>query len=730
MRIKTLPIAILFFLCAVTAWAQQPATMTNREYMEYLRALFAEGNDNYASTGNKLELKRIIGAYEEALTQRRQADLMTKETYDSLAMLRLNKLQGDYHYLNADEDERSYAEAERRFRQSLEFAQDPAHRTYQTVNHDIFILYQELGQLYYKQGEYEKAWEEMEHAYQRFTLYYSDIDDEVLDFMSQHAICQARVAKDPTDYGKALEEINFVIEYYQNTDTERFGEALRKKAKILMLQQETGMGMGEADTTALNYYRQYFTLKKTDALQHFEAMSSEERELYWMRIRPFVTDCYRLEDTDPSFLYNVALFSKGLLLELNREGGGQQALNAGWRDVQATLRAGDCAIEFIQYEKYGRQLMGALVLGKTGAPQFVRMTDPDEIMHHKIVGRDIETRLKTVSSHSQADKNNINFIYFDATLKEMIWKPELVSAIGDAKHVWFAPDSYQHRLAIEYLLPEDVTGFRCHRLTSTRILLKRNDPSYTNQSSGRALLVGGVSYAYGESLQDFQNDQIAYSHFRELKTRFDSLCGSIPEIQSILQSRDNPEDRALIGTAASEQGFRSLCSSFPIIHVSSHGLFSATAIPLGTDLRPCLTDESLSQSVLAFSGVASYLKDASFDPNDPDGLLSAKEISSFDLSQTDLVILCCCETGLGFITADGVYGIQRGLKNAGVKSILVTLWDIDDNASRFFMSKLHEQLMQGVSLYDAFYNVRDLMSAEEEFNYPVFRDPFILIDAI
>ena len=90
-------------------------------------------------------------------------------------------------------------------------------------------------------------------------------------------------------------------------------------------------------------------------------MSSAEREQYWMRIRPFVTDCYRLEDKNAGFLFDVTLFAKALLLQLDSTGGGRHNIHATWQMIQEKLKPNACAIEFIQYEKHGRQQMGALM---------------------------------------------------------------------------------------------------------------------------------------------------------------------------------------------------------------------------------------------------------------------------------------------------------------------------------------------------------------------------------
>ena len=172
------------------------------------------------------------------------------------------------------------------------------------------------------------------------------------------------------------------------TGSERFYETQRKKGKIILLSGSDGR-----EKRALPLYRSYFDWRKEDALKVLASMTPEERQDYWMRMRPFVTDCYQLEGEDPGFLYDVALFSKGLLLQMNglerRESidGVLASLRLGWRDVQNRLPSDGCSIEFIQYEKDGQMHMGALVLRKKGSPVWVRMMDPEAFMDYKVNGR-------------------------------------------------------------------------------------------------------------------------------------------------------------------------------------------------------------------------------------------------------------------------------------------------------------------------------------------------------
>ena len=121
--------------------------------------------------------------------------------------------------------------------------------------------------------------------------------------------------------------------------------------------------------------------------------------------------------------------------------------------------------------------------------------------------------------------------------------------------------------------------------------------------------------------------------------------------------------------------------------------------------------------------------------------LTAKEISLLDLSTTKLACVSACSTGLGKISAEGVYGLQRGFKLAGVQSLLVSLWDVDDKATEILISAFYDNLRLGQSKYAALNNaqasVRNYSQADsgsinlgEE---AIFADPyywagFVLID--
>ena len=110
------------------------------------------------------------------------------------------------------------------------------------------------------------------------------------------------------------------------------------------------------------------------------------------------------------------------------------------------------------------------------------------------------------------------------------------------------------------------------------------------------------------------------------------------------------------------------------------------------------------------------------------GLLSAKEISEADLSNVDLFVLSTCDSGLGYLTNDGVYGLRKGLQLAGVRCIVSTLWELDDNVNVDFMSLFNIFLSQGHTPDDAMYLTRKEFMTRKEYAEPRYYDVFIVTD--
>ena len=126
----------------------------------------------------------------------------------------------------------------------------------------------------------------------------------------------------------------------------------------------------------------------------------------------------------------------------------------------------------------------------------------------------------------------------------------------------------------------------------------------------------------------------------------------------------------------------------------------------------------LTHSGLILSGANNTLQGDSDDNTYNDGILTAYEISHLDLSKCKLAVLSACETGLGDIVNDGVIGLQRGFKKAGVSTLLMSLWEVDDNTTYLLMTSFYKAVLRGMSF------ISSLRMAQENVRREGYEDPY------
>lgn len=699
----------------------------------------------WAVKKTKAEIAYMLGIYSdmETVSQELRSSFAkkqwgtgnVKETKDGL-LASLDKIDGSRYYLTEKYD-------------SAEIALNRALQLGSFDGNDNFIckVHDDLAQLYYKQEKYDKALAHLDTIlaspqYQNDSRN-KETEQNIKLVQSQRAICLARLGR----YAEALKEIEYVLQYFKTASNKRlYAEALRKKAKILMLQYD---GTGKFSQDAISCYQRYLSVSKDFIDNYFVNTSESEREQYWMAEQPFVTDCFRLEDKAPGLLYNVALYSKAVLLQMGRDFKEEMtvpekrkalaSIRVNWQQVKEKLPTSGCAIEFICYERSGQNHIGALVLNKKAAsPVFIDIASLEEIKSLEIGnGINVET---AVTSTRHEDKDAL---YQCVQLPRLIWNEQLVKTIGHSEKIYFAPDGFFHQLAIEYLIPEELSSKNIYRLTSTRLLTEDRRKIRTD----KMLMCGGVDYVVGQnSPTSSKNDEQAYAIMAARGMALSYLNGSKAEIDSIEAIRNNDADMVLRADSVTEEILRSLMGNYHLVLISTHGYF-AEAATMGTDIRPASSDTQLSQSCLFLAGAETNMRNRQFNSSMPDGILSARELSSMNLSDVDLVSLSACQSGLGFVTTDGVFGLQRGLKTAGVKAVIASLWEVDDQATITLMINLYKNLQAGMSLQNAFTAARhglehtvvqktyprkgvaDLV-VTKRYNLPHFYNAFILIDGI
>ena len=688
---------------------------------QQLLKLFAEAEQCYLLDDYQ-QLKSCLEQYADAFIDHQEV------LGDSIDVYRAfySKMCGSYYYGLAD-DEASFNTAEKMYRASLNTFN---RRNSQT---NAMVLHEELAQLYYKAKAYSKAIVQLDTVFNYYDERYNYsgiMSDEPRYYrtLTQLAMCNARLGH----FDLALSQIDEALnDYYKKRKDTDYYETLRKRGKILMLQADS-LG-GTNYKSAVDCYKRYVNERCASIEREMGAMTDSQRGQYWLAIHQFLYDCYRLGNYSPEMLYDLALFSKDYLMR-------RDVRPTSWKDVRKALRKSDCAIEFVQYfGKKDEKRLGCLVLkSNSKKPLFIDLFSTDSLLNLPL------THAHTIGSAITYSVNTVkDTLYNDERLPRLVWSKALLKAIGDATKVYFAPDGLLHQLAIEYLMPDSAK--MCYRLTSTRKLSqKRIAPKL-----GSALLCGGITYSAGFKPKDRNNDVVAYRFLAPQTTTIKELPGARKEVDSIYFLRHNAKDTLLVGKDATDEALlRLLKRHYDVVHLSTHGYFGGR-IGIYNDIKPLLGDESMSKSGLLFAGSAKTLTDKSFDENMFDGVLSAAELSKQDFSQTELIVLSACQTGLGHLTDDGVYGILRGLKMAGANAMILTLWSVNDYSSSLLMRFFYEELerQSDKDIHTAFMKARQRLMKEErnvykldlsditikkatlKYNTPLHIDPFIIIDA-
>jgi len=208
---------------------------------------------------------------------------------------------------------------------------------------------------------------------------------------------------------------------------------------------------------------------------------------------------------------------------------------------------------------------------------------------------------------------------------------------------------------------------------------------------------------------------------------FPALPGSRTEAEAVAKLWDQLRPgvlsadgaaQVLIGAAATEAAFKKFSPRRRILHLATHGFFlgdecgtsmvpgtrsvgGLTSAPGAAGQRSAETIENpLLLSGLALAGANER---AAGSLEDEDGILTAEEVAALNLEGVEWAVLSACDTGLGKITSgEGVLGLRRAFQVAGVRTVIMSLWSVDDRAAAQWMEALYRaRLQEGLDTADA-----------------------------
>jgi len=340
-----------------------------------------------------------------------------------------------------------------------------------------------------------------------------------------------------------------------------------------------------------------------------------------------------------------------------------------------------------------------------GAPEFAdlgRVADIDA---------QVKALREALISPSRSDVKELG-----RALDEKVMRP-LRQRFGDAKHIFLSPDGALNLVPFGALLAED-NRFLVQRYTFTYLGSGRDLIRLRAQLPSRQKAFILANPSFGEPAENKEQEEQGLPAARgrrsldlQLERSWGQLPGTSQEAQTIAELLDDVS--VLLGPEATENTLKRL-SGPRILHVATHGFFLPVAKGAAENENPLL------RSGLILAGANRR------ESGSDDGVLTALEASGLDLGGTQLVVLSACETGLGQVqSGDGVYGLRRALTIAGSETQIMSLWQVDDNATRDLMVGYYRRLREGKGRSESLRQAQLKLLGSEETQHPYYWASFI-----
>lgn len=410
----------------------------------------------------------------------------------------------------------------------------------------------------------------------------------------------------------------------------------------------------------------------------------------------------------------------------------KERLNTKWQDVRDALSDNEIAMEFFRHvDNDGNDEFSVFILRKNWEHP---KTEFIGYVTHIIETQDMDAIMPA----------------WNLLIKTANIKP--------GETIYLSVDGSLHKYGFEHVKDDkgeylsDIYNFV--RLTSTREIIDKSNKSEINEVA----LFGGLDYNANIEELSKANEKYTNANINvdseqlrsaTLRSGFEELPNSYHEVTQIdkLLINKSIKSRTFVKSQGTEEAFKSISNSnYNIIHLATHGGYlsqeegdsirnqnnysfidvDGTAGFLGYDTS------SMTRSFVVMAGGNMLPKHIDIPSGLCDGILTAKEISNLDMKNVDLVVLSSCKSGMGDISNEGVLGLQYGFKKAGVKSILMSLDNVDDKATQLLMVEFYKNLLSGKSKHESLRNAqRYLRSIENgKYNDPKYWASFVLLDGI
>jgi len=424
----------------------------------------------------------------------------------------------------------------------------------------------------------------------------------------------------------------------------------------------------------------------------------------------------------------------------------QARAQIGLNEIAASLPEGAALVAFVRFARRELQQTGTRKAAPEPVPAyaaFVLRAGKREPEFFRLgTAREIESLLAAWRSDiARQEEPNVSKTAEDtyrrtgAALRRRIWDP-LLPALAGAREVFVVPDGALHLVSLPSL-PVGSSQYLVETKPLIHYLSTERDLVSEQSHHGEGILVmGNPAFDQAGKLAVASNQQSAPPGVTgdtagALLRGTRSACGTFqtlyfPPLPASQQEAENVaalwmQSRAGAGTQimrgsdaqpgngaslqmtgadASPEAFTQYAPGKRVLHMATHGFFlegsCESAVQRRLDPRkrdesvlPATAENPLLLSGLAFSGAN---RRGSAKPDQSDGILTAEEIAGINLEGVDWAVLSACDTGVGEIkVGEGVFGLRRAFQVAGAKTVIMSLWPVEDKTTEQWMGTLYRE---------------------------------------
>ena len=420
----------------------------------------------------------------------------------------------------------------------------------------------------------------------------------------------------------------------------------------------------------------------------------------------------------------------------------KNAISITLNDVKNNLTSKEAAIDLISFRYYKKTVTDSIVYAAfilkkdSKVPKFVSLFEEKQLDF--LLGR----------NKIQNDITRIDKQYLEKSISDLFLKL-LEKELQGITTIYLSPSGLGHQIdfAALPLSGNQTLGekYNLHILSSPAELVDYKVSSLDNKNNIELLLYGGIDYNKSNPKTEIDKEIVESTNdITALRTQsgisgFDYLNGTNNEINQIqLKGNLNGFTTTVYKESeATEESIKQLDGRTTpyVLHLATHGFFfpdPKQEIPndifaeQGKSKIYKASDDPMMRSGLLLAGANNYWGKTTGNTTTEDGILTASEISNIDLSACQLVVLSACETGLGEVKgSEGVFGLQRAFKMAGVKNIIMSLWKVPDTQTAELFDIFYSECFAGKTIHEAFQSAQSQMKAKYS---PYYWAGFVLLE--